>query len=54
MAYYALVRFTNLAPLKRAISDRKVVTHKAILPGTISDGIKTDAVATKHNSMLGM
>ena len=43
-----------LAPLKREINDRNDVILKAMRPGTISDGMKTDDAEIILNIILGI
>ena len=46
--------YTYLAPLKSEIKERNEVTHKPIRPGTMSDGIYTDAAEVTLSIILGM
>ena len=44
---------TYLAPLKRAILERKAVMQRPIRPGTISAGMKTEAAEARLSIILG-
>ena len=46
--------YTHLAPLKRVINERNVDTKRPIRPGTISDGIKTEAAEARLSIILGI
>ena len=48
------VTISHLAPLKRVINDKNVDTKRPIRPGTISNGIKTEAAEARLSIMLGM
>ena len=43
-----------LAPLKRAILDRKAVIQRPIRPGTTSAGMKTEAAEARLSIILGI
>ena len=44
---------TYLAPLKSVINERNVDTKRPIRPGTMSDGIKTEAAEARLSIVLG-
>ena len=45
---------TYLAPLNSEIMERKVVTQRPILPGTRSEGTKTERQEPRVSMMEGM